>query len=424
MDEAKNLESKEQSVRETWGNTTDPKNHDPNNFRYLVYGINPMAKLTVPSVMHQEISDRVDGGESVDNNIRAGQAVDLLARPEQLSGRVSLGMSLIDQGHLGTWGSGGLILQVPQGNVLLTSGEDLGAVNWNIDRLRERGKKEPPMEAEALLQRTTPSSYNEVVAATQTENGSIQLQGFFIKTNVDGDPISQTLADEIRKQADRLHLPVVPIKEYSPYSEDKVIETDKRIEVWMGGKVYTLYLQPNYPPGSEGKWEFKVYDQKSSRFMSSGELEGVLQFGQTKDLQSAVEEIRAKYAEADSERQKPKIELDEQGNIKSIKRRAGYKDNEEELIISRGGSVRNNLKKYSERISRAFYGTGNEARISSNDDVFQGWSYLSPYEVKQIIDEVRRNMPPDEQEKFDKFALEISEKVRANWEYQLARQKR
>lgn len=424
MAEDENIVSKEEPTIEAWGNTTDPKRHDPSNFRYLVYGINPMAKLTVPSVMHQEISDRVDRGESVDNSIRAGQAVDLLAHPEELSKKVSLSMSLIDQGHLGTWGSGGLILQVPQGNVLLTSGEDLGAANWNIDRLRERGKKEPPMEAEALLQETTPSRYNEVVAATQTENGSIQLQGFFIKTNVDGDPISQTLADEIRKQADRLHLPVVPIKEYSPYSEDKVIETDKRIEVWMGGKVYTLYLQPNYPPGSEGKWEFKVYDQKSSRFMSSGELEGVLQFGQTKGLQSAVEEIRAKYAEADSERQRPKIELDEQGNIKSIKHRAGYKDNEEELIISRGGSVRNNLKKYSERISRVFYSTGNEARISRNDDVFQGWSYLSPYEVKQIIDEVRRNMPPDEQEKLDKFALEISEKVRANWGYQLARQKR
>lgn len=424
MAEDKSIESQEKPTTESWGNTTDPKDHNPTSFCYLVYGINSMAKLTVPSIMHQEISDRVDRGESVDDSIKAGQAVDLLAHPEQLTRRVSLSMSLIGQEHLGTWGSGGLILQVPRGNVLLTSDQDLGAANWNIKRLQERSKKEPPMEAEALLQRTTPSSYNEVVAATQTENGAIQLQGFFIKTNVDGDPISQTLADEIKKQADRLHLPVVPIKEYSPYSEDKVIETDKRIEVWMGGKVYTLYLQPNYPPGSEGKWDFRFYDQKSSRFISPDELETVVQFGQAKGLQSNPDEIRAKYAEADSERQKPKVEFDEQGNIKSIKRRTGYKDNEEELVISKGGSLRNNLKKYSERISRAFYNSESNVEIRSNDDLFQGWSYLSPYEVKQVVDEVRKGTAPDEQQKLDKFELEINEKVRTNWEYQLSRRRR
>lgn len=424
MDEAKNLESKEQPAREAWGNTTNPKNHNPSSFRYLVYGINPMAKLTIPSIMHQEISDRTGKGKSVDDSVRSGQSVDLLAHPEQLVRRASLSMSLIDQEHLGTWGSGGLIVQVPRGNVLLTSSEDLGAANWNIDRLRERGKKEPPIEAGILLQKTTPSNYNEVVAVTQTESGNIQLQGFFIKTNVDGNPISQTLVDEIKKQAERLHLPVVLIKEYSPYSEDKVIETDKRIEVWIGGKVYTLYLQPNYPQGSEGKWNFRFYDQKSSRFISPDELETVLQFGQARGLQSNPDEIRAKYAEADSERQKPKVEFDEQGNIKSIKRKTGYKDNEEELAISKGGSLRNNLKKYSERISRAFYSSGSNATKSSNDDFFQGWSYLSPYEVKQLIDEVKGSFAPGEHEKLEKFAQEINEKVQKNWEYQLVRLKR
>ena len=84
-----------------WGQTTDPDQHNPDNFRYLVHAFNPFS-------LFNAIYTSKKTGASNDEVRR--QSIDLRIRPEEIDERVSVSMSLIENGRTATYGSGGIIV--------------------------------------------------------------------------------------------------------------------------------------------------------------------------------------------------------------------------------------------------------------------------------------------------------------------------
>lgn len=82
-----------------WGQATDPSQHNPDNFRYLVHAFNPCARgnaLILNNLVTQD--------EGTVNDEAGDQSIDVFKEPERINERVSLSMSLIDQDHTATWG--------------------------------------------------------------------------------------------------------------------------------------------------------------------------------------------------------------------------------------------------------------------------------------------------------------------------------
>ena len=82
-----------------WGEVTDPREHNPDRFRYLVHAISPGSRSTVVLMGMLELktdphSIAVDEGD---------QSTNLFLHPERVAQRVALSCSLIDQHHHGTW---------------------------------------------------------------------------------------------------------------------------------------------------------------------------------------------------------------------------------------------------------------------------------------------------------------------------------
>ncbi len=92
-----------------WGETTDPKEHNPKHFRYLVHAINPFAKMSATAGCALGLMEGFGPETSGD------QSISMYKQPERIGDRVSASMSLIDQDHTATWGPVGLLLMLLKG---------------------------------------------------------------------------------------------------------------------------------------------------------------------------------------------------------------------------------------------------------------------------------------------------------------------
>lgn len=82
-----------------WGQTTDPSQHNPDNFRYLVHAFNPYARYNTFVINNLVVQE-----EEVVIDEAGDQSINVFKEPERVDKRVSLSMSLIDQDHTATWG--------------------------------------------------------------------------------------------------------------------------------------------------------------------------------------------------------------------------------------------------------------------------------------------------------------------------------
>ena len=82
-----------------WGQTTDPSQHNPDGFRYLVHAFNPDARYNAFVINNLVVQEE---GTVIDE--AGDQSINVFKEPERVDERVSLSMSLIDQGHTATWG--------------------------------------------------------------------------------------------------------------------------------------------------------------------------------------------------------------------------------------------------------------------------------------------------------------------------------
>lgn len=387
---------------EPWGNVTDPKNHNPTKFRYLVHAINPMATTSMGMVGAMVLKDEPT---SV-NKDEGDQTLNLFSNPEKLDQRVALSSSLVDQTHHGTWGRAGLIYETPSENVLITSPQDVGAIVMSRKRLEEQARTHHKLTADELLQTTYSSSYNEVVVLANKDGNKVRLAGFFYKTTEDGTPMDEALYRKMSMHAQRLNLPLIPIAEPNLYREDKITQNDERFSVQFGGKLYNLRYKD--------EWGFTSYGQSGfSVFASPDEMEQIFNYLQVNNVnKDEIDQLRVEYLKADKVRQQPKVTYDEHGNITLIEKRSGYGTGGMKTTISKGGYARRvNVIEEAKKFSEMMADPSRPQMIDPYDrDV------TSPHEAEQVVQEAIATAPDSEKEKLQQWWELVRENVTKQWE--------
>ncbi len=189
----------QEGIEGSWENCfTDPRNHNPSNFRYDVWAYNPGS-----------------GQDQREHAIRSGKTenmgkyVDLIANPEQISTRPTISTSVITQDHTDTFGHLGLVLKFPAENILSANPEDAGTFVGSRAEIKElRRGRSLDLSIDELLEHT---GMNEVVITGETEAGKVEITGIFYKVDKrTGDaclgPQEQRALEQLRSK-----LPGVPV---------------------------------------------------------------------------------------------------------------------------------------------------------------------------------------------------------------------
>lgn len=276
-----------------WGNVTNPSNHNPNNFRYLVHAFNTLnEEFNLGVVLSEE-------------GFSQAQAIDLLKEPAKVAERVSLSMSIIDQNHTNVWGySGGLIVSSPETNILIASPKDVGAINSNRDALRAMASQKSLLSADEVLSQTPDGKYNEIVALGRTQvGGELKLDGFFTVTDTDGDIDNPAIVERLKTLATAMNLPFVKIQ-YAGYKQDgKFVKGTGRLAetvVHFRGKEYRI---------SDGLGTFNVNTGIKSYFASPDEVRAMIDESVKNGIITSEEgeDIAKRYQEAQKKKMKPVI---------------------------------------------------------------------------------------------------------------------
>ena len=320
-----------------WGQTTDPCRHNPEDFRYLVHAFNPYARIGALFIQLVTQDKGIVADEAGD------QSINVFKEPERVDERVSLSMSLIDQDHTATWGGAGIIVVAPESSVVLTSPTDAGAPNSHRDHLIAKGQSMGILSPDEILERSSPSMYNEIVALGQS---GLKAVGFFYKVNSRKNPIDADLAKAIHSLGYRMSLPVVeiPSEKQNPYAEDKVVRSmsaecggEEELKVFFDGRCY-------YVSGPNEKLNFHAVDGDTSikYFPSPKVFTAVMEFAlHTGDVTEAeAEQILKDYHTVDVARRTPTAYFDENGEFDRIEYFEGYDDYESRLSLNRSGIAR------------------------------------------------------------------------------------
>lgn len=281
---------------DSWGNTTDPREHNPQQFRYLVHMFNPFNEaLHGPTALGEERSEQ--------------QAINLMEQPERISERVSLSMSLVDQDRMEVWGLGGLIVYAPESNIIITSPRDSAVKNSDLRGLSDRARELPRLSPEEVLNQTARGKYNEIVAQGEKEGSRLEVSGILLVKDIDGDTANDSnFVAKLREQAERLGLPLIE----APYYRGEIRKLDRQdgvIKAQFAGRVFNF--------GKEGAQRpFTVSTGVKEYFADESEVETVLEYFQGRGLilENEAKEIKDSYAEAKKRAMKPAIARDGMAN--------------------------------------------------------------------------------------------------------------
>ncbi|PID31403.1 hypothetical protein CR983_01440 [Candidatus Saccharibacteria bacterium] len=307
-----------------WGDVTDPREHDPTTFRYLVCSLDPELVRYALEMTDREVRDQNEC------QVRPGN---LYWRPEALGECGCLPLSLIDPDHAACDDTG-LIVEASEQSVVATTGawngrSDAGHLDWLV-----ADTNRTIMGPDELLGASAPDAPNEVLVMTdsdseQSDTNQVSLKGFFYKIDSDGKPYSRIAAERMKQHAAQLNLPVVPIKEESRYSENREVINDETIAVCHSGRQYPIV-------GFGDEHLFRAYDKKGrSYFPSPEEIGGAVSFAMQQNVISKVdvEGMVKRYIAINKDRQTPVIEFGDDGSVKSIRYYEGYGADEKVVTI-------------------------------------------------------------------------------------------
>lgn len=284
-------ESGENSQKKYWGETTDPREHNPRKFRYLTYSTSEMARkaMTLPSLLvGEKMSD-----------------VDMFMNPDDLKDKKILNMSLIDQDHLDTFYGAGYLVRVPRRNIKGTYETDAGILSVGAET-------QEIIDAEDLLNASVPGSHNEVVADVISDAGQIEIVGVFYKVSEKGRPLDQITAKKMEQHAHSHGWPIIKIVENSGYEKESFTSADQRFEINMDNKRFVLDYSDSQEIG------FVSFDDVGYQtFPSRKEMWKIFE-KYRKEIGDLELKVLKKYTEALNERRKPEIEYDENGQIKRV----------------------------------------------------------------------------------------------------------
>ena len=309
---------------------SDPNDHNPDRYRYLVHAFNPMAKGTVGLINAQAQLSLIKSKTPH----KVTKHVDLFFQPERLEEREAISCSLIDQDHSGTWGDCGLMLQL-QADPLITSSSDCGTIGYVAEILEEQIRASKTLSPNKLLDQTGKETYNEVVVRGKTAN----LRGFFVKVYEDShEPLNPEMAKIIKFKAQSLNLPVVEIKSpvkktfdcsFNLYSKSyNVCYGEYRLDI------PTVSDKPLYATDREGlgffpewRWLLDIYE------IYKAKMPGI-----------SIDLLKEKYDKYNKERLKPVVRFKENiDEISFVRGQIGAgKLGTREYFISEGKIVINN----------------------------------------------------------------------------------
>lgn len=384
------------SIREDepvyWGQTTDPDQHNPDNFRYLVHAFNPFARgnaLILNNLVTQDegtVTDEV-----------GDQSIDVFKEPERIDERVSVSMSLIENGHTATYGSSGIIVQAPESSVVLTSPTDAGVPNSHRDRLIAQGRSMGILSPDEIFERSSPRTYNEVVALGRS---GLRAAGFFYKVDSRKKPVDSGLAANMLGLGRRTGLPVVEIPEENIYTENKVVRytymdssRGEELRIFLGGMCYCA-------PKSKGRLGFRVVEGDTLKwhFPSPEKFEAAIGFAlRIGEIgEDEANQILEDYRTADIERQTPAAYFDEDGEIDRIECLQDYGEDEVSLNISRRG-IANKIQKGTARL------------------MGEGVERLSQYVTDRMIEAAVKNLSPEKAESVRSWYEKVRPSIEGAW---------
>lgn len=377
-----------------WGQTTDPSQHNPDNFRYLVHAFNPCARgnaLILNNLVTQD--------EGTVNDEAGDQSIDVFKEPERINERVSLSMSLIDQNHTATWGGAGIIVAAPESSVVLTSPTDAGALNSYRDRLIAQGQSRGILSPDEILGRSSPSMYNEIVALGQS---GLKAVGFFYKVNSQRYPINVDLTTAMYRLGGRMDLPVVgiPSEKENPYAENKVIRftsaesgEEEELRIFFDGRCYCVTESSSKP-----KYRAVDGDTGITSFPSPEKFEAAIGFAlRTGEIgEDEANQILEDYRTADIERQTPTAYFDKDGEIDRVECLQGYGEREVKLNINRHG-IANKIQKGAARLRG------------------KGAKSLSQYDTDRMIEAAVKNLSPDKAESIRSWYEKVRPSIADAW---------
>lgn len=402
-----------------WGETTDPSAHDPVNFRYLVHAINPFSSMNAMQITLLDARDGITYDESWGD-----QKISMYDQPERVAERVSLSMSLIDQDHSATWGEAGLIVEAPEKNVVLTSETDAGSHNNHLDFLHDQGSRHGVMSANDLLARTSPHSYNEVVAVASRDGSKLEVKGFFYKVTSRGEPVDRQLAQRMTMHANRLGLPVVELPIANPNAEDKV---ERYIPYGSEKECVAICFNGNrlMVSGFEDRWLYKSIDETgASYFAAPHELEAAISYavGSGEVSEAVARQILEAYEKADEKRKTPTAYYDKDGSFKNIEYFEGYGDNEYRITLGKSGhGYRTHVKLNNEKVRESMMNAGRPQYIGIDEDRSQ--HPISTHEADEMVTKAAEQLDPTRSAQLQDWYLKHKDVLIKQWEYHVQRRR-
>lgn len=194
---------KKPTPEEFYRELTDPNNHDPDNYCYIIHALNSYAQvaLTIFAIENKGYDP--------------AQSIELLEEPERIPEKKLISTSIISNGHNATWGSAFFILDVPWDNFVSMSPSDSATSIVRPDAVLAHAQA-PYTTPSKLIEQTKMvsmgSSYNEVVVTGNKAGKKVRIKGIGLKLTDTGERIIEPQeAGRMREIAMQMHLPLVEI---------------------------------------------------------------------------------------------------------------------------------------------------------------------------------------------------------------------
>jgi len=204
--------------------TTVPKDFDSSNFRFLVHAVVSDARA---EVFVFGALNAIEEGVKWEHKSAKNVFVD----PNDFLKRPYISCSIIDPLHRATWGTAGVILKVPEKNIICADSDDMGTIPNNEMYVRNR-----PDNANQVISTTDYYQYNEVlVSAIKPEK--ISFAGVFVVLDQQtGEAKDKDLASRAYKFAKQHNLPLIEFYEpfehvsYPGISPDEELPLARKVE--------------------------------------------------------------------------------------------------------------------------------------------------------------------------------------------------
>lgn len=186
--------------------TTNPLYHNEDNYRYIIHAVTNEEQS---KSLEMNRLAMIKEGEEMEK-IQEGSVFD---DPENFLKRRFISTSIIDEVHRGLWSQAGVILDVPEGNIIKANSHDIGSIpNERILKTKEQQL----LDASQILKETSKEDYNEIVVSGYNPDNDEEskISGVFIVMDIrTGKAKNEELSSKAKRFAKENSLPIVEINE-------------------------------------------------------------------------------------------------------------------------------------------------------------------------------------------------------------------